>query len=82
MNSITFAVTVGLWLVCAWALLMMVISAFKKDPQFTFGLLFGGTFLLREYNRVYFRIFLGTFVLLFALVATINFLGWKGVIQF
>ena len=82
MSSITFAVTVGLWLVCAWAFLMMLISAFKNDPQFSFGLVFGGAFLLREYNRAYFRVFLGAFMLLLALVAAINFLGWTGIIQF
>ncbi|MGQ0685580.1 hypothetical protein [Bradyrhizobium sp.] len=71
MNSITFTAMVGLWIVFAWAFLMMVISAFNKDPEFSFGLLFGGTFLLKEYNRVYFRVLLGAFVLLLAMVAAV-----------
>lgn len=48
------------WLVFAWALLMMLWGAFRAGGL-SVSTYLGGTFLLTNYNRKYFRVFLCAF---------------------
>jgi hypothetical protein len=45
------------WLVAAWAMVMMLVTALKDREDFTLGWLFGGSFVLERYNRKYLWIF-------------------------
>jgi hypothetical protein len=45
------------WLVAAWAMVMMLVTALKDREDFTLGWLLGGSFVLERYNRKYLWIF-------------------------
>jgi hypothetical protein len=57
MDTVILALLFVPWLVAAWALVMMLVTALKDREDFTLGWLFGGSFVFRKYNRKYLWIF-------------------------
>jgi hypothetical protein len=57
MASIIIAAIFLVWLVAAWAMIMMVIAALKDRERRHLGWFLGGSFLMTSYNRRYLWIF-------------------------
>lgn len=53
MDLMFFAAVLVPWLICAWAMVMMLVTALKDRDDFTLGWLVGGSFIFEKYNRKY-----------------------------
>jgi hypothetical protein len=78
MESTVIAVVFVVWLVAAWAMLMMVVAALKDREQRSFGWFLGGSFLLANYNRKHFRIFAASVAVGIAVAVVFNVLLLTG----
>jgi hypothetical protein len=56
-DTVILAIALVPWSIAAWAMLTMVNASLIDQRQPSFWWLFGGSFLLADYNRKYFRTF-------------------------
>ena len=78
MDTIIFVIALVPWAVAMWAMSMMIVTTFKNE-RFRFAGFFGGSFVLSDYNRKYFRTFAVAGLVDVAFVASVNalfLLGW------
>jgi hypothetical protein len=79
MDMIILAIVLVPWLIAMWAMLTMVIAALTDRKQLSFWWFFGGSFVLADYNRKHFRIFMTCVLVDVGFVALVNALwlmGW------
>lgn len=81
MESTVVAAVFLVWLVAAWAMLMMIVTGLKDREQRSLGWFLGGSFLLANYNRKYFRIFAACVAAAITVVIVINVLLLTGRIK-
>jgi hypothetical protein len=81
MDTIIFIIALVPWVVAMWAMFMMIVTAFKNE-QFQFGWFFGGSFVLADYNRKYFRTFAVAVLIDVGFVASVNALFLVGWLKF
>jgi len=78
METVIFLIALVPWTVAMWAMVMMIISALKRE-RFTFDRYFGGGIATADYNRHYLWIFVGCILADIIVVATVSGLflvGW------
>ncbi len=68
MGAVFIAMTLVLWLIAMWAMVMMLTTTLKNRDQFRLGWLLVGTFVLEPYNRKYFWTFAGALAVWAAIV--------------
>ena len=68
------------WLVAAWAMLMMLVSALKDRERLSLGFIFFGSFVMMSYNRKHLCLFAVCIGVGMVIVAIMNVLIWNGLL--